>query len=434
MRLCAAKYIRNPLHNYEVFALKGDSQCGYLVCINATVENDIVTYQMTARKERMGWLALGFGHRMAGSDMIVMWRNQDGSLTISHRHAKDHTEPEVDETPLRTAFLPPHQTEVWDSKLKPENTLSFNLPIDRSQWIYDPKFNASLEHLIWAYGMGQPAESDPHTSIYGHYAAGSLQLNLDKDLHEINAVDLPVDTIIPPTRRRDHVHLLLPAGALVARWTRTFSGRWFKAHKILNFMIALPVILVGWSLGPFAVFDAQAAHFMDTHQIFGIVVLGLYLLQVYLGRYIHARRGLPNRAPHAPSNILHVCLGVIVVGAGFLQVRSGMYEWQEHTGRPGVSHWCHYLWRTWIIALPVFYFSGLTLLKRQFYQESHGLNPSSVPQHYVALSPDEGDRSMLFTADTDDQMVDSYEYANHSTTALSKEAETAGPLLQRNLK
>lgn len=43
---------------------------------------------------------------MAGSDMVVMWRNEDDSLTISQRHGYDHTEPVVVEEPLRTAFLP----------------------------------------------------------------------------------------------------------------------------------------------------------------------------------------------------------------------------------------------------------------------------------------------------------------------------------------
>ncbi|KIK59658.1 hypothetical protein GYMLUDRAFT_244883 [Collybiopsis luxurians FD-317 M1] len=436
---------------FQVAALRGDSQCGYLVCVNATVEGDIVTYQMTARKERMGWLGLGFGHRMAGSDMVVMWRNEDGSLTISQRHAKDHTEPEVDDSPLRTAFLPPQQATVWDSKLNPKNTLSFSIPIDRSQWIYLSEYNASFEQLIWAYGMGQPASSDPYTSIYGHYAAGSLKLNLEKDLEEA-VPNQPAETSVPPDAEavteeqipystHERIVLahgvllsfgmlvLLPAGSLVARWTRTFSAKWFKAHKILNYFIALPVIVIGWLLGPYAVFDAQANHFMDAHQICGIIVLVLYLLQLSLGRYIHARRGLPNRAAHAPSNILHVFLGLIVIGAGFFQVRSGMEEWGEHTGRDA-SHWCHVLWRTWIIVLPVIYLLGLSLLKRQFYQESNGLNPSSTPQHYVALSPDEGHRSMLFTAETDDQMADSYGYPN-STAAFSKEAETAVPLLQR---
>ncbi|KAJ3990021.1 hypothetical protein F5890DRAFT_1482717 [Lentinula detonsa] len=442
------------LQLYQVAALKGDSQCGYLVCVNATVHHDTITYQMTARQERMGWLALGFGRRMAGSDMVVMWRNEDESLTISHRHGYDHTEPQVVEEPLRTAFLPMLQPTVWDSKLNPANTLAFSIPLDKSQWVYKPEKNGTFEPLIWAYGMTRPASPDPHTTIYGHYAAGMLLLNLEKDLPGTPPEGSINDTTLArPSQDASEERLpytthelivlghgflvaigmlvLLPAGALVARWTRTCTDRWFKLHKLLNYMIALPVILVGWLLGPFAVFEARASHFTDAHQISGVPILVIYLLQLSLGRYIHARRGRPNRATHAPSNIFHVCLGLVVMGAGFLQVRSGMNKWEEHTGKE-LSHWCHILWKVWIIALPVLYLLGLSLLKRQFYQESHGLNPSSAPKHYVALSPDEGHRSMLFNADIDLDSLPDYGYPNNTSNGLTKEAETAVPLLRRN--
>ncbi|KAJ4488215.1 hypothetical protein J3R30DRAFT_3695951 [Lentinula aciculospora] len=445
------------LQLYQVTALKGDSQCGHLVCVNATVHHDIVTYQMTARLERMGWLALGFGHRMAGSDMVVMWRNEDDSLTISQRHGYDHTEPVVVEEPLRTAFLPMLQPTVWNSNLNPANTLSFSIPLDKSQWVFKPKKNGTFESLIWAYGMTRPASLDPHTTIYGHYAAGMLLLNLEKELPGTPPDDSPSNATSSPdtqsvTESQDRLPyaaheliifghgfllsigmlVLLPAGALVARWTRTYTEKWFRLHKLLNFMIALPVILVGWILGPFAVFNAQAIHFKDSHQIYGVFMLVIYLLQLSLGRYIHARRGLANRSMHAPSNILHVCLGFVVIGAGFFQVRSGMNEWEEHTGRSGVLHWCHILWKVWIIVLPALYLLGLSLLKRQFYQESHGLNPSSTPKHYVALSPDEGHRSVLFSADTDLDPLPDYGYPNHSTNGLTREVETSVPLLRRN--
>lgn len=72
--------------------------------------------------------------------------------------------------------------------------------------------------------------------------------------------------------------VLLPLGSLVARWGRTVTPSWFKAHRIFNFYIALPVILVGWLLGPIAVFDAEAEHFLDAHQ-----VLSLSLIMEWLG-------------------------------------------------------------------------------------------------------------------------------------------------------
>lgn len=52
-------------------------------------------------------------------------------------------------------------------------------------------------------------------------------------------------------------------------------------------------------------------------------MLMLYLLQVWLGRYIHRRRAeglVPANKPHPPSNILHVCLGLLVMTLAFFQV------------------------------------------------------------------------------------------------------------------
>lgn len=134
--------------------------------------------------------------------------------------------------------------------------------------------------------MTRPASPDPHTTIYGHYAAGMLLLNLEKDIVTSPEGSLD-DTTSSPVISQDLLFysthelivlahgflitigmlVLLPAGALVARWARTYSEKWFKIHKTLNYVIALPIILGGWTLGPFAVFNARATHFMDAHQV-----------------------------------------------------------------------------------------------------------------------------------------------------------------------
>lgn len=49
-------------------------------------------------------------------------------------------------------------------------------------------------------------------------------------------------------------------------------------------------------------------------------MLFLYLAQVFLGRYIHARRGLPKKYLHPPSNILHAGFGILLIVLAFFQV------------------------------------------------------------------------------------------------------------------
>jgi len=43
---------------------------------------------------------------MVGSHMVVLWRNDDESITLSQRYATGHIEPQVVENPPRIASLP----------------------------------------------------------------------------------------------------------------------------------------------------------------------------------------------------------------------------------------------------------------------------------------------------------------------------------------
>ena len=215
-----------------------------------------------------------------------------------------------------------------------------------------------LTTFVWAFSYFRPDSASPETDIRQHYIAGTLKLDLNKELTPTVADSQPVSgstTADPPEPYSLHEMLvlghgfllsvgflvILPVGSLVARWTRTITPTWFKVHRFSNYLLGLPVIAIGWLLGPLAVFDAQASHFLDTHQvnspqliypvvalligpcqICGLVLFGLYLLQILLGRYIHARNHSPNRPAkaHPPSNILHACFGLTIIALAFLQV------------------------------------------------------------------------------------------------------------------
>src|SRR5258706_6576162 len=40
---------------------------------------------------------------MTTSQMVIMWPNKDGSVTLSQRKASSHTQPQLDRSPQRTA-------------------------------------------------------------------------------------------------------------------------------------------------------------------------------------------------------------------------------------------------------------------------------------------------------------------------------------------
>jgi hypothetical protein len=172
-----------------------------------------------------------------------------------------------------------------------------------------------VERLIWAYSPTRPKSSDASSHIEFHRANGHFTLDLSKELpsdevssptqakpipsptqEKQNSSPSPIqgndkppptsgdhDTVIispfgPYTKREKLliIHaifvsfgflVLLPAGSLVARWGRTFTPIWFKAHRFSNLFLALPVITLGWVLGLTAVIQHDADHFSNAHEV-----------------------------------------------------------------------------------------------------------------------------------------------------------------------
>ena len=63
--------------------------------------------------------------------------------------------------------------------------------------------------------------------------------------------------------------VLLPAGSLIARWGRSFTPEWFKAHWVTNMVLALPVITLGVLLGPVIVYIKPTfrIHLANAHEV-----------------------------------------------------------------------------------------------------------------------------------------------------------------------
>ncbi|KAF9448361.1 hypothetical protein P691DRAFT_729823 [Macrolepiota fuliginosa MF-IS2] len=360
---------------------------------------------------------------MDQSHMVMLWPNEDGTVTLSQRYGEEHHEPQVFPNPPRIATVVDPVVTSW--QLPNSTRMAFKIPANKTALAENP-----VERLIWAYSMSRP-EADPFADVLGHYRAGRIKVNFSKEAipppsfgeqpnGNIHQLPPPSDdsatfesTIVHTSPWGNHEKLitahgillafgflvLLPAGSLIARWTRTVTPKWFKAHSIVNMSIAMPIILIGWLLGPMAVAEHQAGHLITTHQICGVFILMLYLLQVWLGRYIHRRKAegfVPVNRPHPPSNILHVCLGLSMMGFAFFQVRSGLDEWEYATGRGPLHAWCHDLWLAWTVIVPLAYIAGLALVPRQFYQERQRIMPGGI--NYIALN-DGADSPLLFDRD-----------------------------------
>jgi len=203
-----------------------------------------------------------------------------------------------------------------------------------------PKFGYSIlvnsdtkQTVIWAFGTTNPGSSTTDAPLTQHAAGNSGTLSLDLKAKALSSsssvsglgssgfVSTPLLPFQKPVIGIAFL-ILLPAGALLARWLRTFSRHWFKGHWIIQFYLAGPLIVTGIGLGIGAVKKTGASHLDDTHKTWGIAIFVLYLLQCSLGGIIHFIKPKPKIDPSTglsvprarpPQNYSHAVLGLAVI-------------------------------------------------------------------------------------------------------------------------
>ncbi|KAJ7587083.1 CBD9-like protein [Mycena floridula] len=347
----------------------GDKTCLPEMCVGAVVNGSTVTYTLSSTgKLTPGWMAMGFGTQMTGSSVVIMWSNSDGSITLSQRKASGEFEPSLDNNPSRVATL--------SNAL---STTSGNI-----QYVFTMAANSdTIQDIIFAFGTTNPGSSSPSATLFQHYNRTPATLDLTKALAADGTVpdptiDAPINAPLLPYQRFIVAHgvlsvigylLFLPAGALIARYLRTFNPKWFMGHWIAQFAISGPVILTAFILGIMAVKKQGAPHLDDDHKKWGVAIFVLYVVQCSSGAIIHFVK--PRGATRRPlQNYFHAILGLLIIGLALYQVRNGFKdEWVKMTGR-AMPKSANVIWYVWVVLLPVLYFAGLALLPRQFRQEA----------------------------------------------------------------
>ncbi|TBU32233.1 hypothetical protein BD311DRAFT_775329 [Dichomitus squalens] len=254
---------------------------------------------------------------MANTPLVIIWQTANGTIILSQRQASGLVEPLPVTDPPRQATVALQASIL--SGVSP--ILAFDIP----------KNNDTVQPLVWAFGLTVPP-ADPSASIEQHLDAGNLSLNLTKVLADPSSESVHTSTTttqtgaIATTVLVAHAALsaagfliLLPLGALVARWARVFTPKWFTAHWFINVVLGIPLICVGWALGPLAVARRGMGHIVTPHQISGVVLFALYVFEVALGTVVHLRRPKDGKH-HPPRNIIHVVLGLAVFGLSIYTV------------------------------------------------------------------------------------------------------------------
>ncbi|KAJ3476097.1 hypothetical protein NLI96_g11400 [Meripilus lineatus] len=313
----------------EVSAITGDSWCGTLMCVKATLNDSVVTYELRSLNQ-LGWMAVGFGTRMTDSPLVILWPNADGSVTLSQRQAPGQVQPTPVAMPPRKAILSTRNVDLMSESTP---TLSFRIP----------RNNDTLQQLIWAFGVTRP-DPDPSSTLEQHLDAGKLMLDLTKTIPSTTSsspsetsTSSPTDTLIPDSPGnsqgpfRDPIlaaHMvlsfigflvLLPSAALIARWGRTRTAAWFKVGS-------------GASI---SVEKRTSAYY--------------------------------KRAS-----------GLLILGFALFSTKTGIDRDFELTPAAVRTLWG--VWIVWVVFIPSAYFAGLKQLRKQFAQERLGWNaPTEVP-------------------------------------------------------
>ncbi|KAJ7782508.1 hypothetical protein DFH07DRAFT_790896 [Mycena maculata] len=368
----------------------GDYKCvGSNMCIGAVLNGSTVQYTLTGTGVRtVGWMGMGFGSQMSNTPMVIMWGNSDGSVTLSQRQAPSEIQPTLVSDPPRVATL--------------STTLSTTS--GNSAFVYTiPANGATTQNLIYGFGTTNPDSSDPSATLQQHVDYGFVVLDLSQSLtgsttagttaaasstststsksgysNSGSASSGPTDDIpLTPYQRMVVAHaifcvvgfaLLLPAGALLARYLRTFTPTWYTGHWIAQFAIAGPAILIGIVLG-FQASGSIGAKILDKHKECGIILFALYLVQCGLGAFIHYVKP-KNSTRRPPQNYFHAVLGLTIIALSMYQIRTGYNEeWPNFTGLGTVPEGIHTVWLLWSILLPVLYAAGLWFLPKQYKQE-----------------------------------------------------------------
>lgn len=360
-----------------------DQQCGTTMCITANTNSTTVEYILTSRGKRtLGWMGMGFGSQMANTPMVIMWSNSDGTITLSQRQAQREVMPTVVANPPRVATL----NDALSNTSGSTPQLAYTIPANSDQ----------KQSVIFAFGTQNPGSSAADATLAQHVDSGVLQLDLTKSSSTstgstggTSSSGASTSSGAGTSSSSDSIPLLayqrmivahatfctvgfllfLPAGALLARYSRTFTSMWFKGHWIVQFALAGPSIVIGIALGIQSVAEAGATHLDDDHKRVGVTIFILYLLQCGVGAIIHWVK--PSDRTRRPlQNYFHAIFGLLIIALAFYQVHSGYkVEWPNATGRGELFNGVNVFFFVWLTVLPVAYFVGLTFLPKQFRQE-----------------------------------------------------------------
>ncbi|EOA84535.1 uncharacterized protein SETTUDRAFT_20077 [Exserohilum turcica Et28A] len=263
------------------------------------------------------WVGVGFGHKMAGSLMFIMYNNKDGSnVTISPRIGSAASEPTFNSS-IDLTVLP--GTWVNDSMLM------LNARCSNCRSFIDTK--SSTQPMIYAFGDGQNVMSNsPSAPLQRHVRYGFFTMNM---LTATGPGGVPASSsamngvAIEGSMVRDHdranlAHAVFGCLAVLIFWPMNVLAvtlfKNIKIHVVFSVLIMV-LLIVSFALG--GVISGQynrSKAFNSPHQITAFLTILPLLLTSILPALTHLTTKV--RALHTPLTSISFVLLVLTGGLG----------------------------------------------------------------------------------------------------------------------
>lgn len=101
--------------------VNGDRQCPgkQLMCVTGIVNGSFVNYELQSTGFlKTGWMAIGFGTKMSDTPIVIMWPNNDGTITWGQREAPGLVMPTPVTNPPLMVTPRPELSQVSGSEAK----------------------------------------------------------------------------------------------------------------------------------------------------------------------------------------------------------------------------------------------------------------------------------------------------------------------------
>ncbi|RUS29188.1 hypothetical protein BC938DRAFT_480942 [Jimgerdemannia flammicorona] len=345
LALCTNGTLTGDQYNTEYFTCS--------VTLNDVDQTATITLSGTSS---IGWISVGTGTKMLGSDMIVVWPRSDRvNVVYSRRLGTGHTLPSLISNQSAVAQTNPSTPAIQNNVLSVTFTRPLVLP--------ESTLSAGPNNLIWAYdnvAVGSDSASAPFSR---HSKIGIFSLDLSKPttapITNRSTAAGPASAVLAPagpvaegpvvTMLSTHdvaiiTHavfmfaawgICVPLGVYIARFGRNIKS-WVNTHQKIQTYGAGGLTFAGFWLG---FVQSGTEHFKTPHQIIGLTLSIALYAQLFLGWLIHHLYN-PERTRRPARNYGHMILGFSVLIMSCAQIPLGLQDY----GLPDAWNKAYYVW------------------------------------------------------------------------------------------